>query len=90
MDELAKALAEAIRAGSQLAGPAVVGYYVVRLTEELFTVGGFLGALLIVKSVVLRSLPLATAKWEARAETYKAYKLARDRGLRDYMSEEGL
>jgi hypothetical protein len=35
MDELLKALTELIRAGSQLAYPALMGYYAVRIAEIL-------------------------------------------------------
>lgn len=40
MDELAKALAEAIKAGSALAPSALIGYYLVRIVEALAPVLG--------------------------------------------------
>jgi hypothetical protein len=35
MDELLKALAEAVRTGSAMAAPAIYGYYAVRIVEAL-------------------------------------------------------
>ena len=52
MDELAKALAEAIRAGSILAPSVVVGYYGVRVLEALSSAGMALGVVWLVCQTV--------------------------------------
>ena len=48
MEELAKALAEVIRAGSALAPSVVVGYYVTRIVEAIAVPLGFVAAVVVI------------------------------------------
>ncbi|HEY2979919.1 MAG TPA: hypothetical protein VGJ22_01955 [Anaerolineales bacterium] len=53
MDELLKALAEAVRTGSAMAAPAIYGYYAVRIIEALcIPLGLGIVAALITRCVV--------------------------------------
>ena len=52
MEELAKALAEAVRQGSALAGPALIGYYAVRVVEAFSAPLAFIGFALIAAGVI--------------------------------------
>lgn len=43
MDELIKALAQALLTGSELAWPALLGYYLASLAETVVETAGFVG-----------------------------------------------
>lgn len=54
MEELAKALAEAVRAGKDITPMALLGYYAVRIIEALATPAGFVCAALIAGQTIRR------------------------------------
>jgi hypothetical protein len=72
VDELAKALAEAIRAGSSLAPSALIGYYAVRIIEALSAPLGFIGVFTItgytIRKCVLRYADVEEKNNEAKRE----------------------
>ena len=68
MDELLKALAEAVRQGSALAMPALVGYYGVRIAEAVMVPVGFIGVALIASRTVLAGMTIYHNKGVALCE----------------------
>ena len=58
MEDLLKALVEAVRAGSSLALPAVIGYFLVRVLEALATLAEFLGVTWIISRTILAGIRL--------------------------------
>lgn len=53
MDEMTKALAEAVRAGSQLAWPALVMYFVSNAVSNLSIAGTLLGGIWLITRCIL-------------------------------------
>lgn len=76
MDELAKALAEAVRAGKEFAYPAIVGYYGVRALEAMTTFGIFATIAVIASRTILKGIALSYEKEiqleDAKKKTYEA------------------
>ena len=70
MEELAKALAEAIRTGSTMAPSALLGYYAVRIAETFSFPLGFVGVATIagytVRRCVLRYAEVEMVKVQAQ------------------------
>lgn len=56
MDKLAEALVEAIKAGTHLAMPALVGYYVVRVVDSISAPLAFVGFVTIVGRTVIKGM----------------------------------
>ena len=73
MEELAKALAEAIRAGSALAPSVLLGYYAVRVAEAFSVPLGFVGVATIagytIRRCVLRYAEVEMVKAQSEMVT---------------------
>ena len=92
MDKLLEALTEAVRLGTAYAMPALVGYYVVRVTEVLIPALAAVIAISIIGRTIRVGMTLyyekSKALWDAYHDAYRAYTLARQHGLaRDYHIE---
>lgn len=89
MDELVKAIAEAVRAGTAAAFPALVGYYILRGIEALVPIGVVAAFVVPVGRTVRfvfvqygQNCQHVTALAKARTELYTAYqKAGRPEGL---------
>lgn len=71
MDELLKALTDAIRTGSQLAYPALMGYYTVRVLEVLIPAVATVSAIFIVARMILAAMRLGYARMEQTCREQK-------------------
>ena len=76
MDELLKALAEAIRQGTTFAMPALVGYYVVRTIEALMFPVTMISVVFIAGRTVRAGMNIYHEKnaalWETRRQAHDA------------------
>ena len=76
MDELLKALADAVRSGTAYAMPALVGYYLVRVVEALVFPAAFIGVATIAGRTIRAGMTIYHEKnkaiWEARRAAWEA------------------
>ena len=82
MEQLLAALVEAVRAGSALAAPALVGYYIVRVVESVIPLIGFLVIMLTASRTIIHvvtfmfnaeRLKQEEATWKAKTEACHAH-----------------
>ena len=77
MDDLLKALADAIRAGTAFAMPALVGYYVVRVVEAITPMISLLGVAWAAKVTIIKGMLVYHEKnanlWIERRKAHEAW-----------------